>query len=240
MTAVIVAPASSKLLFVDNFDGALANNWTHIGDGKISIAHDRTAPEFGPKVLELANPNPSNCIAYLEDFIFTDGVITYLIRDMDLSDGLDFDADGPGFARLIHRPEEIPVLMAFPAAYAIELDLDTGFHILWGENGGGRNISVDAITRTTGEWTWVKFSLMGNELKGKTWLAGEKEPQNWQLVGTDDRYTEGAIAMRIWSGAMYIAHIRVNDMDEPYIAVQPKANKLALTWGAFKTDRCGN
>jgi len=229
-------PVQAELLFVDYFSGDIEDNWTHIGDGEMSVTEDRTALDFGPEVLKLENPKGSNCIAYLENFKFTDGVITYLIRDAALDDGPDFDCDGPGFARIAQLKEEMPIAEAFPSAYTIEVDLDGGFHILWGENGHGDNLDLDDSIKTTGNWTWVKFSLIGNELKGKTWLYSRDEPRNWQLETTDDRYAEGAVALRAWSGTLYVAHIRINDRDEPYIAVDPVAEKLTVTWGAVKNQ----
>lgn len=221
----------AELLFVDNFDQGL-DNWEHIGNGEISIVDDNTAPSFGPKILNLENSDASNCIAYLKDFEFTDGVLTYLLKDVDLGEGADFDCDGPGFARVTQAKEEMPIAEAFPTGYTIELDLDGGFHILWGANGDGDNIVVDDSIKTTGKWTWIKFSLMGNELKGKSWLADEDEPENWQLIGQDDRYSEGAVAMRVWSGTMHVAHIRITEHDEPYLV--QAGGKLAITWGTLK------
>jgi hypothetical protein len=231
--AVAGAQARADALFVDNFDKGLGN-WEHVGDGEINIVEDRTAPAFGPEVLRLENSGASSCIAYLNDLLFTDGVITYLLKDMDMDRGLEFDCDGPGFARLSQEKELIPINSAFPTGYTIELDLDAGFHIIWGDNGDGGDIVINANIKTPGKWTWVKFSLMGDELKGKTWPAGREEPAKWQLEGKDKRYSEGAVAMRVWSGIMHLSHIRINDRDEPYIAVQPGAGKLAVTWGAMK------
>ena len=230
------AQARAEVLFVDNFDNGLGD-WEHLGDGEISVVEDKTAPIFGPEVLKLENANASNCIAYLNDFALTDGVITYLLKDVDLDKGADFDADGPGFARLTQAKAKIPIATAFPTGYTIEIDLDGGFHILWGSDGSGEDIVADGGIQTTGKWTWVKFSLMGDELKGKTWLADTEEPEKWQLEGKDDRYSEGAVAMRVWSGTMLVAHVRINDRDEPYIAVQPGSDKLAVTWGLLRTIR---
>lgn len=185
VTVWIGIQTEAKELFIDNFDKGLGN-WEHIGDGKVSIVDDKTAPRFGTKVLKLENSNASNCIAYLKDFEFTDGVITYLLKDVDLEKGADFDCDGPGFARLTQGKGEIPIATAFPTGYTIELDLDGGFHILWGDNGNGDNIVVDASVQATGEWTWIKFALMGNELKGKTWFDGKEEPENWQLESKEE------------------------------------------------------
>lgn len=226
----------AEVLFVDHFNNGL-HNWEHLGDGEISIVEDETAPAFGNNVLRLENSDASNCIAYLNDFVLTDGVITYLMKDMDLDKGPDFDADGPGFARVTQAKDEILIDQAFPTGYIIEIDLDGGFHILWGDNGGGDNLDIDVGIQTTGQWTWVKFSLIGNDLKGKTWLASEVEPRSWQLETKDNRHSEGAVAMRVWSGAMHVAHIRINDRDESYIAVQPGAAKLAISWGLLKKGK---
>lgn len=223
----------ADVLFVDDFDEGL-DNWTHVGDGEIDIIEDKTAPSFGPEVLKLENETASNCIAYLENFVLTNGVITYLLKDVDPHRNGDFDADGPGFARLSQEKDQINIATAFPTGYIIEVDLDGGFHILWGDNGNGDNLALDAGISTTDKWTWVKFSLIGNELKGKTWLAGKEEPNVWQLETKDDRYSEGAVAMRVWSGAMHIAHIHISDRDEPYISVQPRTGKLSVNWGLLK------
>jgi len=223
----------AKELFVDDFSKGLGK-WEHIGDGKIEIADDKTAPNFGPKVLKLDNSAGTNCIAYLNGFELTDGVIAYLLKDLNEANNADLDADGPGFARLMQK-DDIPVASAFPTGYTIELDLDGGFHILWGDNGNGDNIVVTGSPKATSDWTWIKFSLIGNELKGKTWLADKEEPGSWQLEGKDDRYSKGAVAMRVWSGAMHVAYIRITDKDEPIpSAVQPGTDKLAVTWGLLK------
>ena len=40
--------------------------------------------------------------------------------------------------------------------------------------------------------------------------------------------------MRVWSGAMHVAHIRITEENEPYAVLSSGADKLAISWGLLK------
>lgn len=170
--------AEADTLFEDDFSQGL-DNWELIEAGGTIETGKGDPPEYGPDILIMEQAAGVNTLAVVKELEFTDGIIEILWKDANLPE----NADGP----LIARKQE-----AGESWYLLELDTDTGFHF---DVVGGQGV-VGAGQKSSGEWNWIKWRLEGSLLQAKTWLAGEEEPDAWELELEDETYESGGVGLR--------------------------------------------
>lgn len=221
--------SEGKTLFETDFnEGFDESKWVVLGNPKIEVVEDKSAPKYGPKVLSIDN-DASIMGIYVKDLVFEDGIVEILWKDMEVNQNPDRDADGPLFAR---ADIEQSVQKKMWVGYVMELDADSGFHVNVGDGTQAPVLAILPDLRSKGEWNWVKWRLEGKTLQLKTWDPGEKEPEKWMLEAEDDTYSSGEVGIQVWSGKIHVAFFRVTDLDGPS-PVEPKG-KLAATWANVK------
>lgn len=221
--------SEGKTLFETDFnEGFDEAKWVIVGNPKVEVKDDNSAPQYGPKVLSVDN-DASIMGIYLKDFDFADGIIEVLWKDVEVLGNPDRDVDGPLFARA--NIEESAKNRMW-VGYVMELDADSGFHVNVGD--GKQAPVLDSVPdiRSKGEWNWIKWKLDGALLQLKTWNPDEKEPEEWMLEAEDKTYKSGEVGIQVWSGHAHIAFFRVTDLEGPS-SVDPES-KLSTTWACVK------
>ncbi|RKY03238.1 hypothetical protein DRP77_06650 [Candidatus Poribacteria bacterium] len=227
---LLAAPhIEGRTLFETDFnEGFDESKWVVLGNPKIEVVEDKTAPRHGPKVLIVDN-DASIMGIYVRDLVFEDGIIEILWRDVDVAGNPDRDADGPLFAR---ADIEQSVQKRMWVGYVMELDADSGFHVNVGDGVQAPVLAIRPDLRTTGEWNWIKWRLEGELLQLKTWDADEPEPEEWMLEARDNTYSSGEVGIQVWSGKIHVAFFRVTDLEGPH----PVGLKgmLPILWSELK------
>ncbi|MCD6505602.1 hypothetical protein J7M22_03150 [Candidatus Poribacteria bacterium] len=230
LISIMFLPLSEgKTLFETDFsEGFDESKWVVLGNPEIEVVEDKSAPEYGPKVLSIDN-GASIMGIYVKDLVFEDGIIEILWKDMEVNQNPDRDADGPLFAR---ADIEQSVQKKMWVGYVMELDADSGFHVNVGDGAQAPVLAILPDLRSKGEWNWVKWRLKGNSLQLKTWNAGEPEPEKWMLEAEDKTYSSGEVGIQVWSGKIHVALFRVTDLEGPS-PVEPE-DKLSTIWASVK------
>jgi len=221
-----VSPSIAKTLFEDKFNAGMGK-WEIIGPGEADIKTDNSAPAgYGPDVLFMTEAaSGSDLMAFAKGVFVTDGFYELLWKDV----GLPEDTDGP----IWFRGQDELSGPNTGNGYLVELDTDTGLHIAVIKNATeGPTFTSPAKEMSSGDWTWMKVRFEGPSIKAKIWLAGETEPNTWNLEAEDPSFTEGTVGLRCWSGTAHMAYIRISDLEGPK-DVEPQAG-LATTWGKIK------
>jgi len=229
ISAALLPLSEGKTLFETDFNkGFDESKWVVLGNPKIEVVEDKSAPEHGPKVLSIDN-DASIMGIYVKDLAFGDGIIEILWKDMEVKQNPDRDADGPLFAR---ADIEQSVQKKMWVGYVMELDADSGFHVNVGNGVQAPVLDIIPDIRSKGEWNWVKWKLDGKILQLKTWNADEKEPEEWMLEAEDETYSSGEVGIQVWSGKAHVAFFRVTDLEGPSPS-EPK-DRLTTTWASVK------
>ena len=231
--AFLIPPflSESKTLFETDFsEGFEESKWVVLGNPKIEVIEDRSAPKYGPKVLSVDN-DASIMGIYVKGLVFEDGIIEILWKDVEVLQNTDRDADGPLFAR---ADIEQSVQKKMWVGYVMELDADSGFHMNVGDGAQAPVLDILPDVRSTGEWNWVKWRLEGSLLQLKSWKADEPEPQEWMLEAEDKSYSSGEVGIQVWSGRIHVAFFRVTDLEGP--SPVELRDKLPTVWADVKED----